>query len=115
MPVSESSVTPIQVGVKGSSYLRCIGRSKKLERRCHHTVSSSWTDAENYIFCPLDKVKVGCSLVNMPLSNVNAGLILCSRPKSWRHLCKENFLAEGGMSDKSLWIFLDRLEGNHKN
>ena len=63
---------------------------------------------------PCARVKVYCSLVNMPPNPVTAGLMLLIRSKSRRHFRREGLSTEGGVADKASWNLVAWFSGSRK-
>ena len=89
IPDPGASVVPIQVGAKGSNLRRWVGLLAMLQASSRQASSSSFTSSVSWTCLPAAILRECCTRMNMHIDPATAMLMLCSSPRSLRHLCRE--------------------------
>ena len=83
---------------EGCNLHRWVGRLARLRTSLRQASSSSCTSAVSWTCLTVTLLRACCTHVNMPLFTERAAVMLCSKPRSLRHLRSEVECALLGMA-----------------
>ena len=111
IPDPDALVVPIQVGAKSSNSQRWVGLLARMRTNSRQASSSLFTSSVSWKCLPAAILRACCTRVNIHLNPETAGLMLCSSPRSLRHLCREVVRAFLGMAASASATLSCRIGG----